>query len=377
MKRKLFTTLALAAAFSMVAVACKKKDKDKKNNKKPAAKVNPQPKKNPPPAKKLSTTDMNKKCFDAFNNKDFKTARTCLADNAVQTMEGFPMKVEGGDAIVAEAKKWSGGMDGKSVLEITLINGTNVVNLMSWSGKNTGALPGMGIPAATNKEVSGFGIQKMALNDANKATSVHDYWDGGLLMAQLAGKAPSNHKPWNLNAVHVAKNDEAEKANLAALDKAAEGFAKGDPKPFLALFADDSEIYMNGMPVIKGAKGKAEFVAAMGKAFPDMKLTVKNKWAAGPYVFAEVGFTGTNKGAFKPLIPKATNKPVSLTLGEIYKMDGGKIKQQWVVMNSGSMLMQLGLIKPPAAAPAGDKPAGDKPADKKAADDKKAAPAKK
>ena len=48
-----------------------------------------------------------------------------------------------------------------------------------------------------------------------------------------------------------------------------------------------------------------------------------------------------------PLIEKATDKAVTMRHAEILKFEDGKVRQQWVVMDTGAMLMQLGLVEAP------------------------------
>lgn len=90
-------------------------------------------------------------------------------------------------------------------------------------------------------------------------------------------------------------------------------------------------------------------------AFSDGKVTPISLWAAGDFVVSVSSFTGTNDGDMGPM--KKTGKPVKLTVAEITKFDGGKVKQLWRFWDSSAMAVQMGMMPAPAADKAPADPA--------------------
>lgn len=98
-------------------------------------------------------------------------------------------------------------------------------------------------------------------------------------------------------------------------------------------------------------------MADFTKAFPDGKMTVDNAWGVGDYAIAEVTFEGTQKGPLGPL--PATKKPVKVATVDIARINkDGKISNVWSYGDQTDLLVQLGIVKPPALP----KPAAAKPA---------------
>ena len=85
-------------------------------------------------------------------------------------------------------------------------------------------------------------------------------------------------------------------------------------------------------------------------AFSDGKITPVVGFAAGDYVFQASTFTGTNDGDMGDMMKK-TGKSVKLTVAEISKFEGGKVKQLWRFFDSTAMAKQMGLIPAGGAEP--------------------------
>jgi predicted ester cyclase len=144
----------------------------------------------------------------------------------------------------------------------------------------------------------------------------------------------------------VSTGNDAEKNNLNVTQKGDEDFNKHDVAAVNDSWADDGVESDVAAPEDVVGKAKiAEGTTMFMSAFPDAKITRLSLWAAGDYVIGVSSFTGTNDGPLGPM-PK-TGKAMKLTIAEVAKLDGGKVKQLWRFWDSGSMAIQLGLVPPP------------------------------
>lgn len=93
-------------------------------------------------------------------------------------------------------------------------------------------------------------------------------------------------------------------------------------------------------------------------AFPDGRGTLKNVYATGDVVIAEVAWEGTHKGALEsPLgaLP-ASNKRVKMDAVLIHKVKDGKIAELRHYFDLFGMLQMLGVPLAPGAAPKQERP---------------------
>jgi predicted ester cyclase len=312
----------------------------------------------------------------AFNAKDFAKFQGIWADNATSEMLDMGPPKAGPAAISENAKAFTTAFpDATGELELTLVNGNNAVGVVLLRGtqKGTYETP-MGPVPATNKKVGFLAAHGIELNDAGKAQREWLAYDGGTVAGQL-GLSPGPHRKvletgWTDKPVVVATGSDAEKANVAAFSKEVEGFNKHDAAAALASAADDLVFSELTAPADRtGKKEAVKGLEEMFKAFPDVKLDVKNVWGAGDYVVASGTWGGTNPGDMPSAHMKKTGKPVSVQFVEIDKFVGGKTKNIWIFSNGAAVAAQLGLLapkaekgakpgeKPTAAAPGAGKPA--------------------
>jgi predicted ester cyclase len=100
-------------------------------------------------------------------------------------------------------------------------------------------------------------------------------------------------------------------------------------------------------PALTGSD-KAGFTAGMKgflSAFPDIKITIHQQFSKGDKVFTYAEWTGTHKGTFQGIAP--TNKKVKVEFMDIWREEGGKTRENWVVMDIMGLMMQLGAVPPP------------------------------
>jgi steroid delta-isomerase-like uncharacterized protein len=84
----------------------------------------------------------------------------------------------------------------------------------------------------------------------------------------------------------------------------------------------------------------------MRAAFPDMHWSVEEQLTDGDRVLTRFEWTGTHRGAF--LGVPATGRPVKVWGMVIDRVQDGRIKDTRILMDTLGLLMQLGVVPPPA-----------------------------
>jgi predicted ester cyclase len=168
---------------------------------------------------------------------------------------------------------------------------------------------------------------------------------GQLGLADLPHR-PAAAKPTGEPEVVIAKNDDAEKANLDLHKKGIEAWNKKDVKGLDAMVDDKAVNHDIGGPKDMDKKKASAFMAEILKAFPDSKGEVVDSFAAGDYVVAMTKNTGTNKGPMPSMkLKKPTGKSLAFTGGDVVKYQGGKAVESWSFYNSATIAGQLGLME--------------------------------
>jgi len=83
-----------------------------------------------------------------------------------------------------------------------------------------------------------------------------------------------------------------------------------------------------------------EFIAAVTAAFPDGQSTIEDLIAEGDRVMQRVTFRGTHQGEF--LGVPATGRTVSAWVMVIRRMAGGKVAEEWQLVDGLGLMQQLG-----------------------------------
>ena len=82
-------------------------------------------------------------------------------------------------------------------------------------------------------------------------------------------------------------------------------------------------------------------------SFPDSRITITRMVAEGDLVAIWGTYAGTQAGPMGPF--PATNRPLSLDISGIFRIEDGKIAEIWVVWDNLAGLTQLGLAPEPPA----------------------------
>ena len=122
----------------------------------------------------------------------------------------------------------------------------------------------------------------------------------------------------------------------------------------LAIFPDDVVWHDASSPQPFDGKGAIhQYLQGWFSAFPDIKITVKNRVATEDYVAAEIDFVGTNSGALQltpgaPAMP-ATGRKVNGKGTYFVRFQNGKPVEVHTYPDLAGMMMQLGLMPMPGA----------------------------
>lgn len=96
-----------------------------------------------------------------------------------------------------------------------------------------------------------------------------------------------------------------------------------------------------------GLEGLKDVLRGMMAAFPDMHWTVQEQIAEDDKVLSRFEWKGTHRGTF--LGVPATNRPVTVWGMVIDRLEGGKIKDTRIIMDTLGLMMQLGVVPLPEA----------------------------
>ena len=77
-------------------------------------------------------------------------------------------------------------------------------------------------------------------------------------------------------------------------------------------------------------------------AFPDMRVVIEDAIAEDNKVVARGYFTGTHRGDFMSI--QATDKAIHVKYIDIWTVEDGKLKDNWIQMDMLGLMQQLGVI---------------------------------
>jgi steroid delta-isomerase-like uncharacterized protein len=87
------------------------------------------------------------------------------------------------------------------------------------------------------------------------------------------------------------------------------------------------------------------FVQGFQAAFPDLTHTLEDLLVEGDRGAARVTVRGTHRGDFQGL--PASGKAATFSAMNVYRFEGGKIAEHWIVADNLSLLQQLGAVPGP------------------------------
>jgi steroid delta-isomerase-like uncharacterized protein len=111
-----------------------------------------------------------------------------------------------------------------------------------------------------------------------------------------------------------------------------------------ALLAPDYRLHFDGNPEMNRQAGIGFFGAFLA-AFPDIAHQVQDQIAEGDRVATRIVVHGTHKAELMGI--PATGNEMTITATNTFRVDRGKIAEQWVNSDGLGMLIQLGAMPPP------------------------------
>jgi predicted ester cyclase len=88
-----------------------------------------------------------------------------------------------------------------------------------------------------------------------------------------------------------------------------------------------------------GPQGFRDYYSALRSAVPDARYEVDDLIAEGDRVVVRWRLLGTHKGDFRGIA--ATGRPIALKGIAIYRVDGGKLMERWVVSDLYGLLEEI------------------------------------
>jgi steroid delta-isomerase-like uncharacterized protein len=112
------------------------------------------------------------------------------------------------------------------------------------------------------------------------------------------------------------------------------------------LMADGCTFHDPAFPgLTSGADNMKRHIETCRTGFPDLKITVDDTIAERNEVVHHWTIRGTHKAPFLGMPP--TNRKATVSGTTIYRIDGGKIVEQWADWNLMSLMEQLGVSSMP------------------------------
>lgn len=100
-----------------------------------------------------------------------------------------------------------------------------------------------------------------------------------------------------------------------------------------------------------GPEGFRVRLARLREAFPDLRMEVEDVIADGDRVAYRATLTGTHEGELLGLAP--TGRPFRAAQMHWLRLEDGRAAEHWAVRDDLGMLIQLGVVQPPAGQRAG------------------------
>ena len=126
-----------------------------------------------------------------------------------------------------------------------------------------------------------------------------------------------------------------------------EGLNQGNAAALIdEIYAADYVLHDPSLPEpVHGLAGVRAFIADVTSAFPDARCAVEDLVAEGDRVVQRVTFQGTQQGEF--LGQPASGKPVSVWVIVVSRIAGGKIAEEWQLVDNLGLMQQLDVAPTP------------------------------
>jgi predicted ester cyclase len=125
-----------------------------------------------------------------------------------------------------------------------------------------------------------------------------------------------------------------------------EGLNQNKPEVFDELISPSYVNYDFPAPA-RGLEGFKMVIGVFRAAFPDMHVTLEEELAEGDKVITRGYFTGTHEGDFQGI--PSTGKQIKVKYIDIWRVENGKLVENWVQMDQLGLMQQLGVLPMPGS----------------------------
>ena len=137
----------------------------------------------------------------------------------------------------------------------------------------------------------------------------------------------------------------ATEENKAIVRRWVEAFNEGNVDAVDELVTDSYVRHDPNSPDVRGPEEEKQLISMYRSAFPDLRFTIEDMVAEDDKVCIRVGISATHKGELLGIPP--TEKQLTFTAMELYRLAGGKIDEQWVNVDTLSMMQQIDAVPAP------------------------------
>jgi steroid delta-isomerase-like uncharacterized protein len=133
----------------------------------------------------------------------------------------------------------------------------------------------------------------------------------------------------------------------AVVQKVYDAINAGDMGALAAAVADDFVEHELQPGVPPNKDGVIQFFTGVASAFEGFRMDIEAMHAEGDRVSILCSAHGKHVGDFLGI--PGTGKDVSVPVADFFRVRGDQVCEHWGVMDSGAMLMQMGILQPPGA----------------------------
>jgi steroid delta-isomerase-like uncharacterized protein len=133
--------------------------------------------------------------------------------------------------------------------------------------------------------------------------------------------------------------------NKVAVRKLYDAINAGDISSLGDSMTDDFVEHEDQPGLAPNKEGVIQFFTGVIAAFEGFHMNIDVTLAEGDHVSVLATARGKHVGEFMGV--PGTGKDISVPLADFFRIEGGKIKEHWGVMDSGSMMIQMGVVEMP------------------------------
>jgi len=131
-------------------------------------------------------------------------------------------------------------------------------------------------------------------------------------------------------------------ANKAVVLRVYDALSKGDLTALADTLADDVVEHEELPGLTPDKAGVIQFFKGCIAAFEGFRMDVEDVMSEGDKVAVRAVAKGKHVGEFMGV--PASGNDLSVGVADYFRIEGGKVKEHWGVMDTGAMMMQMGAM---------------------------------